>query len=103
METVAQASRYIGPSLSPDGTRLAVTIFVGKLGIADNWVFDPARGTRTRLTFSSGVSTNANVGGATWTPDSKTILYTTVSRGVFQIYAKAADGSSSERLVFGKP
>ena len=99
METAAQDSRYIGPSLSPDGTRLAVTIFVGNQGIADNWVFDLARSTRTRLTFSSGVSTNANVGGATWTPDSKTIFYTSVSKGVFQIYAKAADGSGTERLV----
>jgi serine/threonine protein kinase len=99
METVAQASRYIGPSLSPDGARFAVTIFVGNQGIADIWVFDLARATRTRLTFSTGVTTNANQGGATWTPDSKTIFYSSVSKGVFQIYAKAADGSSSERLV----
>jgi len=99
MDAIAQSSRYIGPSLSPDGTRLAVTVFVGNQGIADIWVFDLARATRTRLTFSTGVTTNANLGGATWTPDSKTIFYTTVANGVFQIYAKAADGSSSERLV----
>ncbi len=36
METVAQASRYIGPTLSPDGTRFVVTIFVGNQGISDN-------------------------------------------------------------------
>jgi serine/threonine protein kinase len=99
METVAQASRYIGPSLSPDGTRLVVTIFVGNQGIADNWVFDLARATRTRLTFTSGIATNANLGGVTWTPDSKTIFYTAASQGVFRIYAKAADGSGSERLI----
>jgi len=98
MEAIAQASRYIGPSLSPDGARFAVTIFVGNQGIADIWVFDLARATRTRLTFTN-VTTNANQGGATWTPDSKTIFYSSVSKGVFQIYAKAADGSSSERLV----
>jgi eukaryotic-like serine/threonine-protein kinase len=97
METVAQASRYIGPSLSPDGTRFAVTIFVGNQGIADVWVFDLARATRTRLTFGTGITTN--LGGATWTPDSKTIFYTSVDKGVFRIYAKAADGSSSERLI----
>src|ERR1700674_3138888 len=82
METVAQASRYIGPSLSPDGARFAVTIFVGNQGIADIWVFALARATRTRLTFSTGVTTNANQGGATWTPDSKTIFYSSVSKGV---------------------
>ena len=99
MGDIAQASRYIGPSLSPDGTRLAVTIFVGNQGIADIWVFDLARATRTRLTFTSGITTNANLGGVTWTPDSKTIFYTAVSQGGFRIYAKAADGSSSERLI----
>ena len=99
LETVAQDSRYFGPALSPDGTRLAVTIFVGNQGISDNWVFDLARSTRTRLTFNRGVNTYANVGGATWTPDSKTILYTSVSKGVYQIYAKAADGSGTERLL----
>jgi eukaryotic-like serine/threonine-protein kinase len=99
MATVAQASRYIGPSLSPDGTRIAVTIFVGNQGIADNWVFDLARATRTRLTFNNSVNTYANLGEVTWTADSKTIFYTSVDKGVFQIYAKAADGSSAERLV----
>src|ERR1700722_4617571 len=98
MGEIAQASRYIGPSLSPDGTRLAVTIFVGNQGIADIWAFDLSRATRTRLTFSN-VTTNSSQGGATWTPDSKTIFYSSVSKGVSQIYAKAADGSSSERLV----
>jgi hypothetical protein len=39
-DAIAQPSRYIGPSLSPDGTRFAVTIFVGNQGIADIWVFD---------------------------------------------------------------
>jgi eukaryotic-like serine/threonine-protein kinase len=102
MDAIARASRYMGPSLSPDGTRLAVTIFVGNQGIADLWVLDLARSTRTRLTFGSSVSTNSIV-GATWTPDSKTIFYMAVSQGAFRIYAKAADGSSSERLVLENP
>jgi eukaryotic-like serine/threonine-protein kinase len=99
METLARASRYIGPSFSPDGTRLAVTIFAGNQGIADLWALDLARATRTRLTFSNGVTTNATIGGATWTPDGKTIFYSSGAVGLFQIYAKAADGSSPERLV----
>jgi eukaryotic-like serine/threonine-protein kinase len=99
METAAQDSRYIGPSLSPDGTRLAVTIFVGNQGIADNWVLDLARSTRTRLTFSASATTYANTGGVTWTPDSKTIFYASVTKGIYQIYAKAADGSGTEQLV----
>ncbi|HEX8817104.1 MAG TPA: protein kinase [Terriglobales bacterium] len=102
METAAQASRYMGPSLSPDDARLAVTIFVGSQGIADLWIFDLARDTRTRVTFGRGVTNgtiNANVGEAIWSPDGKTIYYTSISKGTFQIYAKSADGSGAERLV----
>jgi Tol biopolymer transport system component len=97
--TVAQASRYIGPALSPDGTRFAVSIFVGNQGISDIWVFDLARATRTRLTFSNDAAVNSNVDWAAWTPDSKTIFYNGVSNGIFRIYAKPADGSGTERLV----
>jgi eukaryotic-like serine/threonine-protein kinase len=103
IEAAARASRFIGPSLSPDGTRLAITIFVGNQGIADLWVLDLTRATRTRVTFNgltSGITgTSAAANQAPWTPDGKTIFYSSISKGVFQIYAKAADGSDTGRLV----
>jgi eukaryotic-like serine/threonine-protein kinase len=104
METAAQASRYIGPSLSPDGTRLAVTIFVGNQGIADLWVFDLARrATRIRITFngsSSGITgTSSSANQAPWTPDGRTIFYLSNDKGIFQIHAKAADGSGTDHVI----
>jgi len=38
--SLAQVDRYFTPALSPDGTRLAVTIFNGLGGTGDIWIFD---------------------------------------------------------------
>ena len=50
---VAQPDRYFYPALSPDGTRLAVDLFNGTQGTQSIWIFDLARGTKTRLTFGN--------------------------------------------------
>ncbi len=97
MGSVAQPEHYIGPALSPDGTRLAVTIFAGSQGTADIWIFDLTRGTGTRLTFST--ASPANQTTPVWTPDGKTVFYASSVKGAPHIYAKAADGSSPERAV----
>ena len=95
--SIAQADRYIGPALSPDGTRLAVTIFAGNQGTADIWIFDLIRGTSTRLTFSS--ASPANQTTPVWAPDSRTVFYASSVKGSSRIYAKVSDGSSPERMV----
>jgi eukaryotic-like serine/threonine-protein kinase len=90
---IAQPDRYFYPALSPDGTHLAVTIFSGIAGSGDIWIFDLARGTKTRLTFGPSVQHSP-----LWTPDRKTLFYASTAKGN-HIYAKAADGSGSERVV----
>jgi Tol biopolymer transport system component len=92
--SVAQADRYFNPALSPDGTRLAVTIFSGLQGTGDIWVFDLKRGTNTRLTFGPALQQTP-----VWTPDGKTIFYSSNGKSPPHVYAKAADGSGSERAV----
>jgi Tol biopolymer transport system component len=91
--SIPQVDRYFYPALSPDGTRLAVCLF-GTQGTGDVWVFDLKRGTNTRLTFGPAVQSDP-----TWTPDGKTIFYDSTAKGPPHTYAKAADGSSSERVV----
>ncbi|MFZ0759904.1 MAG: protein kinase [Candidatus Sulfotelmatobacter sp.] len=94
--SVAQSGRYLDPTISPDGTRLAVIIFAGNQGIGDVWIFDLARGTSTRLTFGPGSQTMP-----VWSPDGKTIFYASTATGLPNIYAKAADGSGTARVVLG--
>jgi eukaryotic-like serine/threonine-protein kinase len=73
-------------ALSPDGKRLAALAGLG----ADIWIYDTARGIRTRFTF--------NPGGAqfpVWSPDGDTIYY---SSGL-NLSRRASNGASSEELL----
>lgn len=93
ISSIPQSGRYLGPKLSPDGTKLAVEIFAGGQGIGDVWVLDLTRGTSTRLTFGP-------IGQADpiWSLDGKTIFYSSGAAATY-IVAKAADGSTPERIV----
>jgi serine/threonine protein kinase len=98
MGPIAEAERYLAPALSPDDKRLAVNLFVGTQGTGDIWIFDLARGIRTRFTFGP-----ANQSVPVWAPDGKTIFYSSSAKGPPHIYAKAADGSGSERVIMETP
>ena len=93
-DAVSKAERYLTPALSPDGTRMAVTIFAGYQGTSDIWIFDLTRQTNTRFTFGPASQT-----WPVWSADEKTIFYGSNDKGASHIYAKAADGSGAERLV----
>jgi eukaryotic-like serine/threonine-protein kinase len=91
--SIPQVDRYLAPTISPDGTRVAVEIFAGAQGIGDIWTFDLARGTSTRLTFGP-----YSQGAPVWSPDGKMIFYSS-GAGFPHIRAKAADGSTPERVI----
>jgi serine/threonine protein kinase len=92
--SIAQVNRYLNPTLSPDGNRLALMIFAGSQGIGDIWIFDLTRGTSTRLTFGGDSHTSP-----IWARDGKTVFYASTAKGPPHVYAKAADGSGPERTV----
>jgi len=89
---VAAPDRYFFPSLSPDGTRLAVNLYNGTQGTEAIWIFDLVRGTRTRLTFGA-----SNQVAPAWSPDGKTIFYHSGAQGGIHLYSKAADGSGADQ------
>ena len=92
--SLAQPDRYLFPALSPDGSHLAVMIYVGATGAGDIWNCDLIRGTRTRLTFGP-----ANQTFPVWSADAKTIFHSSNGKGMYHIYAKSADGSGEDRPV----
>jgi Tol biopolymer transport system component len=81
-----------GARLSPQGDRIALQI---DTGVNDVWVFDLARGIKTRLTF--GPLPNAY---PVWSPDGKWIAYSSDRNGRFNLIRKPSDGSSAEELLF---
>jgi len=76
---------YFFPRLSPDGSRVALT--VGDVS-SDIWLFDRRQGTLTRLTFDGNASRPA------WTPDGKRIIYSRTSGVSTGLRIVRADGSA---------
>jgi Tol biopolymer transport system component len=88
----APAHAYLGPRLSPDGRRVAVTIQEQESQI---WLYDLSRQTLTRLTFEG----KNNLAPA-WTPDGKRIAFISSKEGPQNIFWQLADGSGGlERLT----
>ena len=85
---------YGAPRISPDGTRLVVSI--SDQPDADLWIWDLARESPLRrLTFSPGYD-----GLSLWTPDSRRIIFTSDRAGVVNLYSQAADGTGTvDRLT----
>ena len=87
----APARAYLNPHLSPEGKRVAFSDQAARS--AGIWVYDIARGTMMRLTYSS--DDNSPV----WTPDGKRIAYMEESNRTFAIKWKPADGSGAEETL----
>ena len=79
-------ANFSQPRLSPDGSRIAVSI---QSGTSDIWVHSIASATFTRLT------TGANNFDPVWTPDGKRILFWSNADTVARTFATNADGGGA--------
>jgi Tol biopolymer transport system component len=83
-----------GPSLSPDGTRLAFSS--GRTGIEQIWVCEVSGLNPRQLTFfESGLGASSPA----WSPDGKTIAFDATARGNRDVYTVPADGGKVIRLT----
>ncbi len=90
----AEPRNYGEPRISPDGLRLAVTIY--ESGVGDVWIYDLEREIPTRLTFDPAMDHDP-----LWTPDGQRIVFDSGRDGAgHNLYWKAADGTGQvERLT----
>jgi serine/threonine-protein kinase len=89
----AAPRNYQFPRVSPDGTRVAVSIADAESQI---WIYDVPRDTLRRLTSGRGNMTMA------WSPDGRDIIFRSNPdrEGGYRLYLQASDGSSAvERLT----
>ena len=87
-------------SLSPDGSRVAVTELDPSSQNADVWFFDVARGLRTRYTSEAAFE-----GGAVWSPDGQRVAFAANRKSVadYDVYVKPASQPGGEELLFAGP
>ena len=82
------------PDLSPDGSRLALSLEDAASGRTDIWILDLRRGVSTRLTFGAGDEVNPR-----WSPDGKRIMFSQLDGAVLNLYAKSADGEGEAQPI----
>ncbi|MBI3047422.1 MAG: protein kinase [Acidobacteria bacterium] len=86
-EPLAVAPRaYLSPRLSPDGTKVVVTVSPGPEG--GLWILDLTRQAESRFTTAGG--------NAIWTPDGRRLVWSSAR----EVFWQAADGTgATERLA----
>jgi Tol biopolymer transport system component len=93
----AVPEQYSALKISPDGTRVALTIQT--TGNQDIWVWDIPHKTPTKLTFDKGTDSSP-----IWTPDGKRIVFYSSTGGRLSgIYWKSADGIGEAEFLASKP
>ena len=89
---IPEARKFRSPRLSPDGTRLAVTVEEGNV---DVWVSDLAVGTLRRLTTDPASDVDPLL-----TPDGERVVFGSNREGSFGLFSMAWDGTGdTERLI----
>jgi Tol biopolymer transport system component len=93
--TVSPPGPYRNPTLSPDGTRIAVERTDPQSRTQAIWLIELARGVASRFTFDAH-----NNKFPVWSPDGSRIAFgSDRDGGVFSLYEKPANGATSEVLL----
>ncbi len=85
------------PSISPDGTKVALTVAAS--ANKDIWIWDLVHKNLTRLTFEKHGAC-----APLWTPDSKRIAFASdPDKGLCRLYWQAADGTGERESLASAP
>ena len=89
--TVGEAADDMTVSLSPDGSRVAVSGLDAARNTRDLWIVDVARKLRTRFTFDA-----ADDLSPVWSADGRTIYFASRRSGRLDIFSKPASGEGTD-------
>jgi serine/threonine-protein kinase len=99
-ESIDQEPRayFAPPRLSPDGQRIAFTLYGTAGEVPDIWILEQSRGALTRFTFGEGDNMRP-----IWSPDGQRIIFgSSRIAGIHNLFSKPADGSgTAEQLTTG--
>jgi eukaryotic-like serine/threonine-protein kinase len=92
LATLGDQADYVDVALSPDDTRVAVSLMDLEIGTRDLWIFDVARRLGERFTYESGDDFGPN-----WSrPAGDRIFFSSQRKGSIDLYEKPSSGSGNE-------
>jgi Tol biopolymer transport system component/predicted Ser/Thr protein kinase len=92
--TIGDPDQYADVELSPDGKRASVSILDRAGKGRDVWIYDVARGLRTRFTFA------ADEMASVWSRDGSRIALNARRKAHLDLYQKASSGAGAEEVLF---
>jgi dipeptidyl aminopeptidase/acylaminoacyl peptidase len=95
---LGDAADYGHVALSPDATRVAVSIREPGGYAGDIWIIDARSGTETRLTSDPGDDI-----APVWSPDGGRIAFASSRGGDYDLYETASDGTGGDRALAVAP
>src|SRR5262249_25751700 len=96
--TVGEPADYSNPSLSADDKRLAIGIRDPKTKTRDIWLFDLARGAKSRFTYDQADDLNP-----VWSKDGSRIFFTSDRKGQRDIFQKKVNATEEEVSIYTSP
>jgi Tol biopolymer transport system component/DNA-binding winged helix-turn-helix (wHTH) protein len=93
--TIGDPGMYTSPIFSPDGNRVAVARANTFGRPREIWVFDPAHGTRVRVTLDAHDNVSPR-----WSGDGEWLVFSSDRRGTRDIYRHRASGEGPDELLF---
>jgi eukaryotic-like serine/threonine-protein kinase len=92
--SIGEPANYAGLSLSPDETRLAVTVLSPSGAEGDIWIYLTGGGPPARFTFDTALETTS-----VWSPDGRTIAFGVRRVPEVQVVLKPAVGGPEQPLT----
>ncbi len=92
---VGDSAAYADLELSPDGKRASVSVLSQSGRRRDIWLYDVARGLRTRFTFDG-----EDEQSVIWSPDGSSLVFGVKRKQNLDLYQKASNGVGTEQLLF---
>jgi len=93
--TVGEPARYASTWSAPDGKRVVIEVADVRSARSDLWIRDLARGVSSRFTFDPKDDSDP-----LWSPDGRSIVFSSNRADAVNLYVKDASGTSEEELLF---